>query len=86
MFLVGCDGIGGVTLTDRKGNKYTFKNKSLTCTEAYQNIYCEGSAIKKDILGKRYVVDFKEEYCKNLSNGEIFSDFICSAAKEMGKL
>ena len=77
----------GVTLEDTKGNKYTFKNQSLTCLEKYQGmIHCEGSAIKKDILGKRYVVDFQSEYCKTLRDGKIFSDLICSAAKKMGKL
>ena len=86
-FLVGCDGMGGVTLTDTKGNKYTFKNESITCRKLITSILCEGSAVKKNIAGQRYVVDFERTFCKNISTKKIYSEyFICSAAKEFGKL
>ena len=86
LFLVSCDGIGGFTLTDTKGNKYTFRNESVYCEKLINgNIMCEGSAIKTDIAGKRYVVEFESEYCKS-RDGKIFNYFLCSAAKEMGKL
>ena len=80
----------GVTLTDTKGNKYKFKNESVTCRiNNLDDIYCEGSAIKKDIAGNRYAFDFREELCKyrNFSNGGflIGDHFICDAAKELGK-
>ena len=84
-FLVGC---GGVNLTDTKGNKYKFKNETVTCTEdSVGNIFCEGVAIKKDILGNRYLVDFPKEYCKYGFSGDLnkFSSFICSAGKKFGK-
>ena len=66
-FLVGCDSIDGVNLTDTKGNKYTFKNESVTCTrESYRgDITCVGSAIKKDIGGSRFVTQFPKTECLN---------------------
>ena len=86
LFLIGCDSIGGVNLTDTRGNKYNFKNESVYCEKLINgNIMCEGSAIKTDIAGKRYVVEFESEYCKS-RDGKIFNYFLCSAAKEMGKL
>ena len=70
---------------DTKGNKYKFKNESVTCTEA-DNRYgyyfiCEGSAIKKDIAGGREVVEFPNTVC--------YKDtrlFICIAGKKLGKV
>ena len=42
--IVGCDSGGGVYLTDRRGNKYTFKNESVTCTrERTGDITCVGT-------------------------------------------
>ena len=85
LFLIGCDSIGGVNFTDTRGNKYNFKNESVTCkNEGY--IYCEGSAIKKDIAGQKYVVEFARTYCKNPGSTGISDDFICSAARQLGKL
>jgi len=89
LFLVGCSA-GGVTLTDTKGNKYTFKNNSVTCriTES-AGTFCEGSAIVKDIAGTRYATNFDEKLCKyysRVSNKiEFTKDFICIAAKKLGK-
>ena len=86
LFLIGCDGIGGVTLTDGKGNKYTFKNQSLTCRQnVYGSIYCEGSAIKKNIAGEKNVVEYASTLCSSRSYG-YYGDFICLAAEELGKL
>ena len=85
--IVGCDSIGGVNLTDTRGNKYKFKNESVTCEKNSRgSIYCEGSAIKTDIAGKRYVVDFVRTYCQNPSKTYMPNYFVCSAAKELGKL
>ena len=77
--IVGCDSsFGSVTLKDTKGNKYTFKNESMTCQsklyisnqkfpkkfhEKSNSINCESSAIKEDIAGLRYVVSFEKEVC-----------------------
>ena len=84
--IVGCDSVGGVNLTNTKGNKYNFKNESVYCEKEYDGwISCEGSAIKRDIAGSRYVVEFGKKLCKNTS-GRIYDDFICSAAKKLGKL
>ena len=86
LFLVGCDSIGGLNLTDTRGNKYNFKNESVTCENILDvMIYCEGSAIKKDIAGQRYVVEFPRTYCANLSQNWISDDLICSAGKELGE-
>ena len=87
LFLVGCDSIDGLNLTDTRGNKYNFKNESVTCENNYDLIYCEGSAIKKDIAGQRYVVEFPRTFCTNLSNNSnwISDDLICSAGKELGE-
>ena len=92
--IVGCDSVGGVNLTDTRGNKYTFKNDSVNCrstSDAYPQTLCEGSAIKKDIAGNRYVTEFAERQCKytNYSNvvfESIGDSLICNAAKELGKL
>ena len=90
LFLVGCDSIGGVNFTDTKGNKYTFKNESVTCRiNKYGDTYCEGSAIKKDLAGKRYAYDFREKPCKYMTSSrkiEILDHFICDAAKKLGKI
>ena len=91
-FIVGCNSIGDVTLTDTKGNKYTFKNESVTCEQAgkYGGVFCEGSAIKRDIAGNRYATEFSSEVCIYMTTDglseEIQDDFICAAAKELGKL
>ena len=62
--IVGCDSGGGVYLTDTRGNKYTFKNESVTCTrERTWDITCVGSAIKKDIGGSRFVTQFPKTEC-----------------------
>ena len=65
--IIGCDSGGGVYLNDRRGNKYTFKNESVTCTrESYRgDITCVGSAIKKDIGGSRFVTQFPKTECLN---------------------
>tara|TARA_B100000886_G_C20248098_1_gene417497 strand:+ start:310 stop:615 length:306 start_codon:yes stop_codon:yes gene_type:complete len=88
LFLVSCDGIGGVTLTDKKGNKYTFRNASVTCEQMGNYIYCEGSAVKKNIAGQRYVVDFERKLCKYLDLNKTNTNMylICSAAEQQGKL
>ena len=108
LFLVGCDSIGGVNLTDTKGNKYTFKNDSVNCRiddtnkNSLWRIYCEGSAIKKDISGNRYVVEFSEKECvfqgwelyegtlQRTGNKKLYTYFdryfICSAANQLGKV
>ena len=101
--IVGCDSVGGVNLTDTKGNKYNFKNESVTCTRTEfqyngflnRSTDCEGSGIKKDIAGSRYVVEFNEKWCvthrKESGGWKLVTDysdnnFICSAAKQLGKL
>ena len=90
LFLVGCDSIGGVNFTDTKGNKYKFKNESVTCRiNKYGESFCEGSAIKKDLAGNRYAYDFPEMPCTyKTSSGKLeFVDFfICDAAKKLGKI
>ena len=66
LFLVGCDSIGGVNLTDTRGNKYQFKDESVNCSiksEIKPDIYCEGSAIKKNIAGSKFAYSFEEENC-----------------------
>ncbi len=84
--IVGCDSIGGVNLTDTKGSKYTFKNGSVTCERIFESIYCEGAAIKTDIAGKRYAVDFERRYCKSAVRKKFWGgDILCDAAKELGK-
>ena len=85
LFLVGCDSTGGVNLTDTKGNKYNFKNENVTCENELGYIDCEGSAIKKDIAGQKYVVEFARKYCQNPSKTYMANYLICSAAKELGK-
>ena len=61
--IVGCDSIGGTTLTDTRGNKYTFKDVSVTCDKPFDiSFFCEGSAIKKDISGKNMWLNFKNKF------------------------
>ena len=99
LFFIGTDSVnsfpfGGVTLTDTKGNKYTFKKESVTCREGggqFNYIDCEGSAIKKDIAGNRYATEFSEKTCaftnrytkqQQLSS---YNYLICTAAQKLGK-
>tara|TARA_Y100001970_G_scaffold290092_1_gene422545 strand:+ start:1351 stop:1695 length:345 start_codon:yes stop_codon:yes gene_type:complete len=86
LFRLGLD--GGVTLTDTKGNKYKFKNESVTCTgqiDSDVSLICEGSAIKKDIAGGKSVVEF-DRMCWNAFTRRYTSpNFICSAANKLGK-
>ena len=88
LFLVGCDSIDGLNLTDTRGNKYNFKNENVTCEKRMSSIYCEGSAIKKDIAGQRYVVEFPSTWCSSPKSNPNFykkDKLICSAAKELGE-
>ena len=98
-FLVGCDSTGGVNLTDTRGNKYTFKNESVTCyTNIHGDIKCIGSAIKKDIGGQRFTTQFSEKVClgyysNTFANGKYVSfytglekDVLCQAANQLGKI
>ena len=89
--IVGCDSIGGTTLKDGKGNKYIFKDASITCDigDGDVSAFCEGSAIKKDILGKTYVVEYGYSLCRDIYGNETYNDedeyLLCSAAKKLGK-
>ena len=85
--IVGCDSIGGTTLTDTRGNKYTFKDVSVTCDKPFDiSLICEGSAIKKDISGKKYVVEFQKQICVSSTGVEKNNGhLVCSAAKKLGK-
>ena len=86
LFFIGTDSVnsfpfGGVTLTDTRGNKYTFKNESVTCTrESYRgDITCVGSAIKKNIGGSRFVTQFPKTECLDatyLERGFLNADFL----------
>ena len=92
MLLVGCNSVGGLTLSDNKGNKYTFKNESLNCgiRDSRREIDCEGSAIKKDILGNKNVVEFPKKLCVYRSGETTYTNydynFICRAAIDFGKV
>ena len=88
--IIGCDSAGGVTLSDTKGNKYTFKNESVTCSAtSWGEVYCEGSAIKKNIAGNRYAIDFGKEMClvETKRGIETYDEdsLLCNAAIELGK-
>ena len=97
----------GTTVTDGRGNKYLFKENSVSCRDNTLTLrildnyssetltYCVGSAIKTDIAGQRYVIDFPEALCKS-SNPDAIMDWnsenrirpnalTCVAAKKMGK-
>ena len=89
--IVGCDSIGGVNLTDTRGNKYTFKDESVTCTrDSYTyDINCVGSAIKKDIGGSRYTTQFPKTTCLNatyLERGYLNADVYPFAWEEIERL
>ena len=48
--------------------------------------FCEGSAIKKDISGKKYVVEFQKQICVSSTGVEKNNGhLVCSAAKKLGK-
>ena len=79
---------GGVTLNDTKGNKYKFKSESVFCTgqiDSDVSLICEGSAIKTDIAGRREVIEFPIRVCWGAFTKTYNSNFICSAAKKLGK-
>ena len=98
LFLVGCDSIGGVNLTDTRGNKYTFKDESVTCTHEWSGIKCEGSAIVKNIGGSRFTTQFSKKTClgyysNTYANGKYVSfytglekDVLCQGANKLGKI
>ena len=97
-FIAGCS-LGNVELKSTRGNKYTFKNNSVYCFEEpiylyrfsdlydYNSVMCEGTAIKKNIAGQRFVHDFKKVECIDMNNKERNQQsFVCTAAKKLGKL
>ena len=89
LLLTGC-GFGNVEVKDRRGNKYTFKPDSVTCFSGmFGGIYCEGSAIKKDIAGRRYVVQLSKKLCQSpYKNSTAFtepSSIICAGARKIGE-
>ena len=97
----------GTTVSDGRGNKYLFKENSVSCRDDKRNLrilnsnisetftYCMGSAIKTDIAGQRYVIDFPEALCKssdpdsrmdwNSENRIRPNALTCVAARQMGK-
>tara|TARA_B100000989_G_C19240762_1_gene343911 strand:- start:177 stop:512 length:336 start_codon:yes stop_codon:yes gene_type:complete len=91
--IVGCNSAGVVNLTDTRGNKYTFKNASVTCSKGlYSRIYCVGSAIMKDIGGSRFTTQFPEAECvqpvypEKLIWREVNNNVLCQAADKLGKI
>ena len=98
--IIGCVQVGGVNLTDTWGNKYTFKNESVTCTADFMgDINCVGSAIQKDIGGSRFTTQFPETECMSyyLISKSAFGparryysklkmDVLCQAANQLGKI
>ena len=70
-----------VNLKDFIGNKYTFTKDSVYCgPEMWAGSkFCTGSAIKTDIAGKRYAVEFELRSC-----GTSVNDLICVAAVKLG--
>ena len=90
--LFGCSGngrvtFGRVTFEDYDGNKRTFKKENLICkTNFRRDIYCEGSLIKKDVAGNRYVINIESTYCRNEMKDSIYPKLICFAANKFGKL
>ena len=84
----------GAIVTDRRGNKYEFKNGFISCYEykfesGGANTYCNASAIKTDIAGQRYVIEFPERWCstsaKNVVGEPKANSLTCVAARKMGK-
>ena len=81
-FLIwGCDSISGTTLTDNRGKKYTFKDVSVTCDKPFDmSLFCEGLAIKKVILEKKYIVKFQKYICVSLTGVETNNGHLVFAA------
>ena len=84
----------GAIVTDRRGNKYEFKNGFISCYETKMfdlgaHTFCNASAIKTDIAGQRYVVEFPERFCTTSVKGQRFTldtnSLTCEAARKMGK-
>ena len=76
----------GVRIIDNRGNKNLFKKDSVTCWTWGESgdIFCEGSAIRKDIrLGRKYRANYQETHCTGLLSNE--NSVICRAARELGK-
>ena len=66
LFLVGCDSIGGVNLTDTRGNKYQFKDESVNCSvksEIKPDIYCKGIDYSNNTVSR--TENFNIELIKN---------------------
>ena len=77
-------------VSDGRGNKYLFKENSVSCRDDKRNLritytYCMASAIKTDIAGQRYVIDFPEALCWNSENRIRRNALTCVAARQMGK-
>ena len=81
-------------VTDRRGNKYEFKDGFISCRESKfspgeAHTFCNASAIKTDIAGQRYVVEFPERFCTTSVKGQKFkldtNSLTCEAARKMGK-
>ena len=83
----------GAIVTDRRGNKYEFKNGFISCYEkelgsGEAHTYCNASAIKTDIAGQRYVVEFPQRLCTTSAKGHYRLDtnsLTCEAARKMYK-
>jgi len=85
----GCSA-GSVQVTDLKGNKYTFKPGFVTCrTETWGAIGCQGQAIKKNMAGRRYVVQLRRRVCDDTSGDTNYllmdhDAVVCEGARRLG--
>ena len=103
-FLIpGCS-FGGVEIKSTNGGKYTFKKDTIQCQQRsekgklqlsgsqklYYYLNCQGTAIEKNMLGQKSVVNFNETSCLRLGNQnkiEWINDtsILCAAAERFGK-
>ena len=86
--IAGCS-FGSVQVKDRKGNKYTFKPDYVTCVIQWGGILCEGQAIKKDISGRRYVVQLSQKFCDDTQGDTNYAlmdhdAVVCEGARKLG--
>ena len=79
----------GITIIDARGNKNFFTKESVTCYATFSDttLGCTGSAVRTDVAGYKYAIEFEEKWCAGMWTSQAAQNStICKAAEKLEKI